>query len=130
MAIDGGANVVYDLMRKFRLDNHDEWLPHVVSGDFDSIRSEVLTSYQNRKVKIIHTPDQDETDFFKGLKAAVTQTEVSNNLKSLVGFRYLKNRREHRFCFVILKFCKRLSRNYIIYSERDITVYLKFHFKV
>lgn len=78
MAIDGGGNVVHDLLRKFKLDNHDEWLPHVVSGDFDSIRSEVLTSYKNRKVKIIHTPDQYETDFFKGLKVAVAESEVSS----------------------------------------------------
>lgn len=77
MAIDGGGNVIYDLLCKTKLDNNDEFLPHIVSGDFDSIRSEVLSTYRNRKVKIIHTPDQDEPDFFKGLLEAVCQTEVN-----------------------------------------------------
>ncbi|XP_047469383.1 thiamin pyrophosphokinase 1-like isoform X2 [Penaeus chinensis] len=43
-------------------------LPDLITGDFDSIESEVLKLYQNENVTVINTPDQDETDFTKAVR--------------------------------------------------------------
>ncbi|MCL4129969.1 UNVERIFIED_CONTAM: hypothetical protein GTU68_060013 [Idotea baltica] len=42
-------------------------LPHIISGDFDSIKPDILQFYKDLGVKIVPTPDQDETDFTKAL---------------------------------------------------------------
>ena len=41
-------------------------LPHVICGDFDSVRPEILNHFESLNVNVIHTPDQDETDLTKG----------------------------------------------------------------
>ncbi|XP_042229407.1 thiamin pyrophosphokinase 1-like [Homarus americanus] len=43
-------------------------LPDLITGDFDSVQSELLSLYGNQGVTIIPTPDQDETDFTKAVK--------------------------------------------------------------
>lgn len=40
-------------------------LPHIIIGDFDSIRTEVKNYYEQRGVKIFHNKDQDTTDLEK-----------------------------------------------------------------
>ena len=47
-------------------------LPDFISGDFDSIKSEVLQHYTDIGVQICPTPDQNETDFTKSLRALNT----------------------------------------------------------
>lgn len=44
-------------------------LPHLVTGDFDSISPETLQAFkQNEEIKVVNTPDQNYTDFTKALK--------------------------------------------------------------
>jgi thiamine pyrophosphokinase len=40
-------------------------LPHIIIGDFDSIRPEVKDYYENKGVKIFHNKDQNTTDLEK-----------------------------------------------------------------
>ena len=42
-------------------------LPHVICGDFDSVRPEILNHFNALNVNVVHTPDQDETDLTKGV---------------------------------------------------------------
>lgn len=43
-------------------------LPHLVTGDFDSISHETLQTFKrNQEIKVINTPDQNATDFTKAL---------------------------------------------------------------
>lgn len=63
VAVDGGANVLKEL-------SGDEiaFIPDLICGDFDSATPEVLNFYRSQGVAVIHTPDQDETDFTKALR--------------------------------------------------------------
>ena len=67
VTVDGGSNQWFDLVKTTSLALVNP-LPDLVTGDFDSIRPEVRGFYESqRKVKVIHTPDQDYTDFTKAL---------------------------------------------------------------
>ncbi|KAG0729432.1 thiamine pyrophosphokinase 1 [Chionoecetes opilio] len=60
-------------------------LPDVISGDFDSVWPDLLKLYAAKGVRIVPTPDQDETDFTKALRVLVSllkeqQTGVSHIL--------------------------------------------------
>ncbi|XP_022088400.1 thiamin pyrophosphokinase 1-like isoform X2 [Acanthaster planci] len=75
-AADGGSNRLYECM----MGNHQSYIPDLVTGDFDSIRPEVLLYYQRRGAKIIETPDQNYTDFTKCLRIVLDTLEC-NTLK-------------------------------------------------
>lgn len=62
-------------------------LPDIISGDFDSVKPELLKLYDKLGVKIIPTPCQNETDFTKAL-AVMAQFIQDKNLpvSSLQGF--------------------------------------------
>lgn len=68
---DGGANRLYDqLPLLFPGKDPDsvrqEYLPHVIAGDLDSIRDEVRNYYETMGVRIINlSHDQDSTDLMK-----------------------------------------------------------------
>lgn len=47
---------------------HESMVPDVVTGDFDSIRPDVLDFYRERGCVIAHDPDQGSTDFDKALR--------------------------------------------------------------
>ncbi len=76
-AVDGGTNYLFDLQQqqqqlaKSSKESSGELLtdPHLLTGDMDSVRAEVLTNYkQNSITEVIETPDQDETDFTKAIQ--------------------------------------------------------------
>jgi len=61
---DGGSNRLYDC---FGIDQRDRFIPHLIKGDFDSIRPEVLKYYESKKVDLIRSTDQLNNDFEKCL---------------------------------------------------------------
>ncbi|XP_035221320.1 thiamin pyrophosphokinase 1-like [Stegodyphus dumicola] len=66
IAVDGGACQLKSIS-----DEELNLIPDVICGDFDSVTPDVLDYYQNKGVEIVHTPDQDETDFTKAVRLAV-----------------------------------------------------------
>lgn len=64
--VDGGADQWLKVVNNL---NNTIVTPHLVTGDFDSIKPESLLSFtKNKLVKVIRTPNQDETDFTKALR--------------------------------------------------------------
>ena len=61
-AADGGLNTLYDLDKE----SPSVFIPHCVSGDFDSVSNELIEEYKAYGVDIQETPDQHATDFEKG----------------------------------------------------------------
>ena len=53
-------------------------LPHIISGDFDSVHPCLLKHYGGLGVRIIPTPNQDETDFTKAVKELWKHVVESN----------------------------------------------------
>ncbi|XP_028406046.1 thiamin pyrophosphokinase 1-like [Dendronephthya gigantea] len=93
ICVDGGANE----LQKICVENGNfEWIPQYITGDFDSIREEVLAYYKDKGTKIIPTPDQNYTDFAKAIrylfsncdeqvKAVVVISEFSGLLDQTLG---------------------------------------------
>ena len=79
VVVDGASNELYkcsDLPR-------EQFLPDIISGDFDSAEAKVLDYYKDKGVTIIPTPDQNETDFTKALRIVSDrltreETEISS----------------------------------------------------
>ncbi|KAK4469738.1 hypothetical protein MN116_007261 [Schistosoma mekongi] len=71
--VDGFANHVYK-----DINYRNNYFPHFLTGDFDSIHPEVLEFYRSRSVSVIETPDQDETDFTKCVRVIVNSIRKNN----------------------------------------------------
>lgn len=65
--VDGGTNEWYkfSLTMENQLNNP---IPDLVSGDFDSVEPQSLSYFRCHGSKIVHTPDQNETDFTKSIR--------------------------------------------------------------
>jgi len=63
---DGAANRFYDNCKKASI--HEVFFPHILVGDFDSIKKSVMEFYKTRDVQIVHNASQDDTDLEKCLK--------------------------------------------------------------
>ncbi|XP_071514116.1 thiamine pyrophosphokinase 1-like isoform X2 [Panulirus ornatus] len=50
-------------------------LPDIITGDFDSVKPELLKLYGSLGVNIVSTPDQDETDFTKSVRVLEKHVE-------------------------------------------------------
>lgn len=51
-------------------------IPDLVTGDFDSAETHCINFYESHGAKIIHTPDQDETDFNKCVRHVRAELEA------------------------------------------------------
>lgn len=76
--MDGGTNQLHNYVTKWNLSKNDNYLPHIISGDFDSILPAVKCFYKDVGVKIIETPSQDDTDFTKALRIFSNTLKESN----------------------------------------------------
>ncbi|CAF0926617.1 unnamed protein product [Didymodactylos carnosus] len=74
---DGGANMLKDFT--FKLVNADEknhFIPDYISGDMDSITSTTKNYYAKYNVQLIHTPDQNATDFTKCIQIMLERSSL------------------------------------------------------
>jgi len=83
--LDGAANHLYENL--LMPSGEALALPHVISGDFDSVRPDILNHFKSLDVSIVHTPDQDETDLTKGLQL-ISENLPSSTVRSVVVFGY------------------------------------------
>lgn len=63
ICVDGGADRLCTAMGACA----EEFIPDYVTGDFDSVSKGTLEYYKSKGCKVVHTPDQDLTDFTKAL---------------------------------------------------------------
>ncbi|XP_022249480.1 thiamin pyrophosphokinase 1-like [Limulus polyphemus] len=53
-------------------------IPHLITGDFDSLDFSLQEFYRKKGSQIIHTPDQNETDFTKSLRESTNFLREKN----------------------------------------------------
>ncbi|XP_065222762.1 thiamin pyrophosphokinase 1-like [Planococcus citri] len=76
MVVDGGGNHLYSLIQQRKDEDVENFaIPNVISGDFDSVKPNVLEFYRKNDTILVHTPDQTKTDFFKALEVLVSTTK-------------------------------------------------------
>uniref|UniRef100_A0A1Y9HFB6 Thiamin pyrophosphokinase thiamin-binding domain-containing protein n=1 Tax=Anopheles funestus TaxID=62324 RepID=A0A1Y9HFB6_ANOFN len=68
VAVDGGTNRWVDFVKGNINGEHLLKPPDLVTGDFDSCNQEAMQYVEQLKCTIVHTPDQNATDFTKSLK--------------------------------------------------------------
>lgn len=79
VTVDGGTEKWLQWMQKNNLFD-DLLLPEIITGDMDSLSKEILNHFttNNDEIKVVVTPNQDETDFFKALRELSTYTLDKN----------------------------------------------------
>ncbi|XP_050422094.1 thiamin pyrophosphokinase 1 isoform X2 [Adelges cooleyi] len=65
VTVDGGANRWHTFITQNKLNCKN---PDLISGDFDSATPTIVEYFVKRGSKLVHTPNQNETDFTKALK--------------------------------------------------------------
>jgi len=104
---DGGANRLYDstfpvdgqaLRRKDKVEGEPDssdgssseqleaWIPDLIRGDLDSLRSDVRAHYASRGCRVEHDPDQDSNDLDKCLQAIQAERGRRLGGKSITEF--------------------------------------------
>jgi len=73
---------IVKIVRKFHGNIQPE-APDLITGDFDSVRSEDIKHYQALGSKIVETPDQDYTDFTKCLKQLSEEMKTDAKLSNI-----------------------------------------------
>lgn len=97
--VDGGGNYLFDLQQLAKSRGGDESPkdPHLLTGDMDSIRAEVLAHYRAvADLDVIETPDQDHTDFTKAIQVLTEKKELQERaVQSIVVFYTSCGRLDH-----------------------------------
>ena len=86
---DGGANRLYDATRTSTTTStttavDDLYLPDLITGDLDSLRTDVRTYYEERGVKIVQVVDQDYHDLDKSLMIIDSQNNNQRQESSTI----------------------------------------------
>eukprot|EP00571_Detonula_confervacea_P005630 CAMPEP_0172322624 /NCGR_PEP_ID=MMETSP1058-20130122/46431_1 /TAXON_ID=83371 /ORGANISM="Detonula confervacea, Strain CCMP 353" /LENGTH=315 /DNA_ID=CAMNT_0013038415 /DNA_START=146 /DNA_END=1093 /DNA_ORIENTATION=+ len=66
---DGGANRLYDATVAIHEDESGYFLPDLITGDLDSLRSDVKKYYETKGVSVVRVEDQNFHDLDKSLMA-------------------------------------------------------------
>ncbi|CAG9795137.1 unnamed protein product [Diatraea saccharalis] len=79
VTVDGGT-AQWDNFLKELPENVQKTIrvPDLITGDFDSIPQEILQKYEAINCKVIHTPDQNHTDFTKALMELNSWCKLNN----------------------------------------------------
>ncbi|XP_049870437.1 thiamin pyrophosphokinase 1 isoform X2 [Pectinophora gossypiella] len=68
VTVDGGTKQWDLYLNKLPVDMQNKMkLPDLITGDFDSIPEDIFEKYRKKGCEIVHTPDQNYTDFTKAL---------------------------------------------------------------
>lgn len=65
MTVDGGTNKLHRFIKQNELENLKH--PDFITGDMDSADSVIIKQFISAGSQVIHTPNQNETDFYKAL---------------------------------------------------------------
>ncbi|CED84536.1 thiamin pyrophosphokinase [Phaffia rhodozyma] len=76
---DGGANRLYDFFDSDK--ERRQFLPDLIKGDLDSLRSDVRSWYEQAGVRVVEDPDQYSTDLMKCISSIQAHEKaISANL--------------------------------------------------
>ena len=76
ITVDGGTNRWYKIANNYEnIPETTQIIPDLISGDLDSIDSDVLNFFKN-KCEVINTPDQNYTDFTKTIQLISAKNTV------------------------------------------------------
>nr|XP_039265888.1 thiamin pyrophosphokinase 1-like [Styela clava] len=122
--IDGGANFVHDIIHKDTTCGFTRHMPDFVCGDFDSIRPEVKQFYESQSETVVtQTPDQDATDFTKGLRLIAERLHQKNlDIDVIVALGGKQDKLDHSMAnidslYAAMKFLPRCVRTCLIYDS-------------
>lgn len=82
--MDGGTNY---------LPRDPKFKPDIITGDFDSVDKEAMSFFQKLGSRIIHAPDQDQTDFTKAVQRVIDEKDTS--IEYVIAFSSVAGRPDH-----------------------------------
>ncbi|ENN82044.1 thiamin pyrophosphokinase 1 [Dendroctonus ponderosae] len=68
VTVDGGTEKWLNWLQAHESDEYVSIAPDLITGDLDSVSLDVLEYFKQRNSQVIHTPDQNETDYTKALR--------------------------------------------------------------
>ncbi|KAF5302444.1 hypothetical protein FQR65_LT08534 [Abscondita terminalis] len=82
ITVDGGTNQWLSWLKVNNYEESQYSAPDMITGDMDSISTDALDYFckKNKNLKVIKTPDQNETDFTKALREIKTYS-MNKNIK-------------------------------------------------
>ncbi|EIW73187.1 hypothetical protein TREMEDRAFT_25042 [Tremella mesenterica DSM 1558] len=113
---DGGANRLYDL---WNADNRNRYLPNMIKGDLDSIRTDVHTYYAQKGVSIKHDGSEYATDLMKCISEIEALEEASGKKYHLILMGGLSGRIDQSVhtMFLLHKMRKTRPETFVISGE-------------
>lgn len=88
VTVDGGTKRWLSWLQAHECDENYIFSPDLITGDMDSLPSDVVDYFKQRNSKVIQTPDQNETDFTKALRVLQTYCKQQNITVFLIRFIY------------------------------------------
>lgn len=79
VTVDGGTTRFENFLKELpeKIQNTMKF-PDLITGDFDSISQDLLKKYKAKSCKVVHTPDQNHTDFTKALMELNKYCKLNN----------------------------------------------------
>lgn len=83
--MDGGTDIWLNFKRTYCKKIPDVKAVDLICGDFDSISPEAMSTVQSsNRTTVVHTPDQNETDFTKSLIELEKRTKDTQDVRTVV----------------------------------------------